>query len=381
MIERVFAIARKEMYQIWRDKRSLGLLAFVPVFTLLLFGFVLNLDTKHVRLAVVDEDRSAESRRYVGTFLNTEYFDAVGAGGDSAHAALTRADGDRLIENGTADVVLIVPEGFGADVLAARPANAQAIVNGGNANVATNAAAYVDMFTQNYSAEVALAFAERNGLGAALPIDYRPRVFFNPELKSSRYLVPGLMGFVLTISTVISTALSVVREKERGTIEQMMVSPVSGREFILGKTIPYFVIAVILAALIILAGRYLFDVPVRGDILMLSATLLFFILGGLGLGLAISTVAQTQESAFFIATFATVLPTQLLSGFIFPLENMPVVLRAVTYIVPARYLLAALRAILLKGAPFDAYWGSFVALVVFAILTLGVAVRRLRKSV
>ncbi len=374
MIERVLAIARKELYQIWRDKRSLGLLAFVPVFTLLLFGFVLNLDTKHVRLAVVNEDRTVESQQYAESFLHTEYFDLV------AHPA-SRAAGERLVEHGTADVLLVIPPGFGADILAGKATEVAAIVNGGNANVATNAAAYMEMFTQDFSTHLQIRFAERAGLGAYVPVDYRPRVFFNPELKSSRYLVPGLMGFVLIISTVISTALSIVREKERGTIEQMMVSPVSSREFMFGKTIPYFVIAVILAALIILAGRYLFDVPIRGSIPMLSLSLLFFIIGGLGMGLAISTVAQTQESAFFIATFATVLPTQLLSGFIFPLENMPVVMRAFTYLVPARYLLTVLRAILLKGAAFDAYWGSFLALVVFANVTMAIAVKRLRKTV
>ncbi len=374
MIERIFAIARKEFYQIWRDKRSLGLLAFVPTFTLLLFGFVLNLDTKHVRLAVVDQDRTTESQRFVGSLLHSEYFDLVGN-------IPSMREGERMIELGTADVVLTIQPEFGARILAGNTVDVQAVVNGGNSNVATNAAAYVDMFAQDYSNRLRLQLLQRVGIAAYVPIDYRPRIWFNPELKSSRYLVPGLMGYVLIISTVLSTALSIVREKERGTIEQIMVSPVSSREFMFGKTIPYFVIAVVLAVGVILAGWLLFDIPIRGNVFLLAAALVFFIIGGLGMGLAISTLAQTQESAFFIATFATVLPTQLLSGFIFPIENMPIVLRSITYIVPARYLLSVLRAILLKGAPFEAFWPSFAALVAFAHITMILAIRRLRKTV
>ncbi|MBS1912920.1 MAG: ABC transporter permease [Bacteroidetes bacterium] len=374
MIERILAIAQKEFYQIWRDKRSLGMLAFVPTFTLLLFGFVLNLDTKHVKLAVVDQDRTVESQRFIGSYLHSEYFDLVGYVPSEERA-------QELIERGTADVILVIPADFSRKILANETVNVQAIVNGGNSNVATNAAAYADVFAQDYSTQLRLQVLERTGVNAYVPVDYRPRIWFNPELKSSRYLVPGLMGYVMIISTVISTALSIVREKERGTIEQIMVSPVSSREFMFGKTIPYFIVAVVLATLMILAGWLLFDVPVKGNLFVLAAALLFFIIGGLGMGLAISTVAQTQESAFFLATFATVLPTQLLSGFIFPIENMPVVLRAITTIVPAKYLLIVLRSILLKGAPISAYWPSFAALIIFANLTMTLAIRRLRKTV
>jgi ABC-2 type transport system permease protein len=374
MIERILAIARKEFYQVWRDKRSLGLLAFVPTFTLLLFGFALSLDTKHVQLAVVDLDGSVEARRFSESFLHSEYFDLVGN-------VATQADAQRLIERGGADVVVVIPVDFSKKILEGSPVDVQALVNGGNSNVATAAAGYVGVFTQDYSAKLRLTMMERNGLGAYIPVDYRPRIWFNPELKSSKYLVPGLMGYVMIIATVLSTALSIVREKERGTIEQIMVSPVSSREFMFGKTIPYFVIAAILASFIILAGWMLFDIPVKGSIPMLALSLFFFIIGGLGMGLAISTLASTQEAAFFLATLMTVLPTQLLSGFIFPTENMPIVLRAVTTIVPAKYLLTVLRAILLKGAPLSAYWPSFVALVIFANLTMAIAIKRLKKTV
>jgi ABC-2 type transport system permease protein len=374
MIERIFAIARKEFYQIWRDKRSLGLLAFVPTFTILLFGFALTLDTKHVQLVVVDQSRSNRSQEFVHSFLHSEYIDLRGY-------VATTAEAQRMIEEGSVDLVLVIPEEFSRKLLDGEMVDVQAIVNGGNSNVATAAAGYVTAFTQDYSAKIRMRTMKLLGVGAYVPIDYRPRIWFNPELKSAKYLVPGLMGYVIIISTVISTALSIVREKERGTIEQIMVSPVSSREFMIGKVIPYFVIASILAFGIVMAGWLLFDIPVRGSIPLLAVALLFFIIGGLGMGLAISTVAATQEAAFFIATFATVLPTQLLSGFIFPIENMPLVLRAVTTIVPAKYLLVVLRSILLKGAPLAAYWPSFLAIVIFAFLMMTLAIRRLKKTV
>ena len=287
---------------------------------------------------------------------------------------------DALLDRNRADVVLVIPTGFADELLKGRRVTVQALVNGENSNLASAAVSYLDLFTRDYSEKIATQAMLRMGAQQWVPIDYRPRIWFNPELKSARFLVPGLMGYVLIISTVISTALSVVREKERGTMEQIIVSPVRGREFMIGKIIPYFVIAAILAVGIILAGRYLFDVPIRGSITLLSGALFFFIIGGLGMGLAISTIASTQESAFFIAIFTTVLPTQILSGFIFPIENMPSILQWVAHVVPATYLLQVLRAILLKGAPFDAFWPSFLALVIFAVTTMNLATLRMQRA-
>lgn len=374
MLERMLAIARKEFYQVWRDKRSLGLLAFVPTFTLLVFGFALSLDTKHIKLVAVDQDRTVESQKFIRSYLNTEYFDLVGY-------AATTADAQKQIEYGTADAVIVIPPDFSEKLALGESIKVQALINGGNSNVATTAANYVDLFAREYSEKIRVETMRRKGIRNYVPIDYRPRIWFNPELKSSRYQVPGLMGYIMIITTVIATALSIVREQERGTMEQIMVSPVRSREFIIGKTIPYFVIACILATAIIIAGWLLFDVPVKGSLFVLAVSLLLFIIGGLGLGLWISTIASTQESAFFLATTITVLPTQLLSGFIFPIENMPPVLQAVTYIVPAKYLLIVLRDIMLKGASFPAYWHSVAALGVFALSTMVLAGVRLKKRV
>jgi ABC-2 type transport system permease protein len=373
MIERTLAIARKELSQIWRDKRSLGLLAFVPTFTLLLFGFALNLDMRNIALAVVDEDHSSESRRFVASLVHDDSFVMTG------ELDSRRAINETIVRN-RADVVVVIPAGFEERIKRREGATVQAIVDGSNASLGAAAAGYLDAYTQGFNARLQTTSLERNGMLRAAPIDYRPRIWFNPDLKSSRFLVPGLMGYVMIITTVISTALSIVREKERGTIEQILVSPATMAEFMVGKLIPYFVIACVLATGIVLAGWLLFDVPVRGSIPILAGALLLFIIGGLGMGMAISTVAKTQEAAFLLATVATALPTQLLSGFIFPIENMPAVLQAVTTIVPAKYLLVILRAVLLKGAPIASYWGSLVALAVFAFMTLSVAVLRLRSA-
>lgn len=371
MIERILAIARKEFYQIWRDRRSLGLLLFVPTFTLMIFGFVLSLDTRHIAMAVIDQDRTDQSRRFVGSFLHSEYFDL-------SIEAPNIACAQKIIERGEADAVLVIPPGFARRLLAGERIDVQALINGGNPNVAAAAAGYVEIFTRDYSTKLMMTRLESQGAEVVAPIDYRPRIWFNPELKSSRYLIPGLMGYVMIITTVLSTALSIVREKERGTIEQIMVSPVRDGEFIIGKTVPYFVIACVLAASIVTAGRFIFDVPVRGSIPLLASALLLFVIGGLSMGLLISTMAKTQEAAFALATFATVLPTQILSGFIFPIENMPDALRWVTNLVPAKYLLIVLRGILLKGAPLDAFLTSYLALILFATLTTTLAIFRVR---
>jgi ABC-2 type transport system permease protein len=373
MIDRIAAIARKEFYQIWRDKRSLGLLAFVPTFTLLLFGFALSLDMRNIRLAIVDESRTRESREFAATLLQGDSFAAAGA-------LDSRADVRRAIEANDADVVVVIPEDFARHGMRRDVVTVQAVVDGSNASLAAAAAGYLDAFTQSYNTRMQVRMLENAGRAVLVPVDYRPRVWFNPELKSSRYLVPGLMGYVMIITTVISTALSIVREKERGTIEQILVSPATIAEFMVGKIIPYFVVACVLAVGIVLAGWLLFDVPVRGSIPTLTLALLLFIVGGLGMGMAISTLAQTQEAAFLLATITTALPTQLLSGFIFPIENMPAVLQAVTTIVPAKYLLIILRGILLKGAPIEAYWTSLLALAIFAATTMSLAIARLRAA-
>jgi ABC-2 type transport system permease protein len=214
-----------------------------------------------------------------------------------------------------------------------------------------------------------------------MPIDYQPRVWYNPELKSAKFLVPGLIAFILMVTAVISTALAVVREREMGTIEQLMVSPVKPLQLILGKTIPYTVISLAATVMILVLGYILFDVSIKGSVLLLALVTIIFLVGALGMGLLISTIAETQQVAFMIAVITTMLPTFILSGFVFPIRNMPWFIQMVTYLIPARYFLVALRAIVLKGVGLGAFWEQLVFMGLFAAAVLAVSSARLKKII
>ncbi|HWF43523.1 MAG TPA: ABC transporter permease [Candidatus Kapabacteria bacterium] len=374
-IHRIRPIIKKEFRQIMRDRRSLGVLLAVPALQLIMFGFALNYDIKHVPLAIFDQDRTTTSRQLTEGFLHTEYFDKVASLSDEHQI-------DTMLTKQIARAVLVIPVNFERDLRANHSVKVQVIVDGSNATNATAAAGYLEAMAQDYSTNITLEELARNGISRpALPIDYRARIWYNPELTSPKFLVPGLIGFILMISTVISTALSIVREREKGTIEQIIVSPIHPMELILGKTLPYVIISLISTSLILLAGYGLFDVVVRGSFLLLFGEALLFILCGLGLGIWVSTVATRQEEAFQLATLVSLLPTFLLSGFAFPIRNMPLPVQALTYINPARYFLWILRAIILRGAGLDVFWQETLFMVVFATWIITVSWNRLRRKV
>jgi ABC-2 type transport system permease protein len=219
----------------------------------------------------------------------------------------------------------------------------------------------------------------RRGRTAAAPLDLRPRIWYNPDLQSSRFLVPGLIGFILVLTAVISTSLTVVREKERGTMEQIMVSPLKPAHVILGKTIPYLLISLLAATAILILGYFLFDIEVRGSLVLLYAAILTIILGALGQGLLVSTVTDSQQVAFLLSVFSSLLPSFLLSGFVFPVSSMPVVLQVLSNVAVNKFFLVALRGIMLKGAGLDAVWPQFLYMAIFAAVTLGISIRRMQK--
>jgi ABC-2 type transport system permease protein len=233
---------------------------------------------------------------------------------------------------------------------------------------------------QDYSTKITLQALARNELSKAeLPIDYRARVWYNPELTSPKFLVPGLIGFILMISTVVSTSLSIVREREKGTMEQIIVSPIHPMELIIGKTMPYVVISLISTSLVLFTGYLLFDVVIRGSILLLFLESLIFIFCGLGLGLWVSSVSERQEDAFQLATLVSLLPTFMLSGFSFPIRNMPAVIQAITYVNPARYFLWILRAIILRGAGLDVFWKETLFMIIFASAMTIISWNKMKK--
>jgi ABC-2 type transport system permease protein len=368
------SVVKKEFRQIRRDARSLMFMIFLPAFMLLLFGFALNFDVKHIPLAVVDQDASLASRDLIDRFRTTEYFDLK--------AVLARtAEIDPIMAREDIRVALIIPVRFAADLLAGRSPSVQVIVDGSNAMSGTTAAGYVGAILQRYSEEVTLEALARRGLGdVALPVASEVRIWYNPELRSAKFLIPGLMAFILMVIVTVSTAFSIVREKERGTMDQIRVSSLRPLELILGKIIPYVVMSLGSAHLVLLLGEVLFGVGIRGSYPLLLAAMLLFLVGALGQGLLISTVTRTQQVAFLLAVLTTMLPTFILSGFVFPIRNMPPVVQAVTYLIPSRYFLAALRAIILKGAGLPAIWDQFLFLTGFAILSLGVSAFRLARG-
>jgi ABC-2 type transport system permease protein len=367
-VRKIAAVARKELRQAFRDPLTLGLLLGIPTMMLLLYGYAVNFDVRHVKLAVEDRDRSAASRELVDAFVHSAYFDFVAdvpPGGDV----------DRLLERRRARAVLVIPADYGRGLNAGRSVAVQLLLDGTDATTAQTVLGYAVTILGEINARVIGA-----GRATVVPLSFQPRVWYNPELKSSHFLVPGLIGFILMLTTVLSTALSVVREKERGTMEQLRVAPVGGAEFLVGKTLPYLAISIVATLFILVAARALFGVVIRGPALHLAAATIVYLLGGLGLGLFVSTMAVTQAQAFQFGATVSILPALMLSGFIFPLENMPAPLQALSHVVPARYYLIILRGIILKGADLAPYLRELFFLVLYAAVVIGLAVLRFGRS-
>ncbi len=367
----VLAVARKELRQMSRDRQTLLIVLFVPAFFLLVYGYALNFDIRNIRLGVQDRDRSAASRELVSSFLNSGYFDLV--------ADITQdAEIVRLLDLGDARAVLVIPERFGASVAAGRPAVVQLLVNGDNANTATTVVGYATALVS--AASVRVEMEVRGGAPSGPVLTLEPRVWYNPDLRSTLFLVPGLIAYIAMLTAVVSTALSVVREKEVGTMEQVRMSPIGPLAYVLGKTAPYFVLSLASAMVVVAVSMTLFDLPMRGSWAVLLGAVSLFLVGALAFGLLISTLADTQQVAFQLALLTSYLPTLMLSGFIFPISSMPDFLQGVTRVVPARYFLVILRGLLLKGVGPATFWPELVALGVFAVVVLGMASLRLRRE-
>lgn len=367
-MRKALAVYRKELRQILRDRRTLLILVFIPALFLLLYGYALNFDIKHIALAVDDRDGTPQSRSVVSAFVNSGYFDLVA----TAHSP---AEIERLVNLNRARAVLVIPEGFGRDVTSGLHAPVQVIIDGDNANTATTVLGYAASLLRTVGGELAPSSVTRPP-----PLSVEPRIWYNPELRSTLFLVPGLIAYIGMITAVASTALSIVREKESGTIEQVRMAPIDTFSFIAGKTLPYFLISLASAGLIILTSMVLFGLPMRGNWLALLVATSLFLVGALGTGLLISTVAESQQVAFQMALLISFLPTIMLSGFIFPISGMPAFLQAITYVVPAKYFLIALRGIVLKGAPIGHLAMPLLALTAYAAAMLALAALRLSRE-
>jgi len=372
MLKALRPIIIKEFRQIRRDPTSLGMLLVLPAVLIILVGYALNFDVKHIPLVIYDQSKTAESRAFLEKFKQTEYF-------AYKFEASTYEEIEGHFLHGEANAAVVIPAGFARDLLASRDARVQILVDGADANSAGQAINYAARITTDYSTRLVTETLQRMGRRQYVPIDFQPRIWYNPDLISAKFLIPGLIGFILVLTAVISTSMTVVREKERGTMEQIMVSPLHPTQVILGKTVPYLAISLVAATAILVLGYFLFDIQVKGSLLLLYAAIFTIILGALGQGLLISTVTDSQQVAFMISVFSSLLPSFLLSGFIFPITSMPIALQVISNIAVNKFFLVVVRGVMLKGVGFSAVWEQFVYMIIFAVVTLGLSMKRMQK--
>jgi ABC-2 type transport system permease protein len=366
VIRRVLATAVKELLQLRRDWRTALALLGMPVVLLMIYGYALSFDVTDIRLGVVDQCRSQASRRMVEAFLKSGYFVQKAVLDDSRSL-------DDLFTAETIQAALVIPADFTARTSAREPTSVLFVLDGSDSQTANTVLGYARQIVASQTGVV-------YGIQIQVPYEAAPLVWYNPDLKSSIFLVPGLLAFILMVSSVIATALAVVREKERGTMESLRATPVRAIELLLGKAVPYLLVASVSAAGSLFLAWALFEVPIRGSLLWLAVVTLLFLAGGLGWGIFISTIAETQQLAFQLSLLSSMLPTLLLSGFIFPISSMPTALQILTHIVPARYYISALRSIVLKGVGPEMWWQQMVALGIYASVVLLLAtVRMVRR--
>lgn len=373
-LTRLLAMARKEVLQLRRDTRSLILAFLLPMMLLILFGYAISWDVRNIHIAVLDGDRSASSRELIDAFRSSGYFTVV--------QNLERpAQIGALFDRGSAQAVLVIPAGFAADLSAGRTAAVQTVVDGSDANTATIVLAYSEAIARTFSGRVLLRGARPDRpLSPVTPITPESRVWYNEDLASRNMIVPGLVAVIMMIIAAMLTSLTIAREWERGTMEQLAATPVSRVEVVLGKLLPYLAIGLADVVVCSILGVLLFDVPFRGNAALLMVLSFFFLTGALGLGIFISAATKSQVLATQVAMMATYLPAFLLSGFMFAIEVMPAPLRAVTYLVPARYFLVVTRGIFLKGVGVEVLWFQGLLMIVFAAAGLSLAVLRFRKE-
>lgn len=374
MWERIKQMLIKEFIQILRDPRMRGVIFLMPVIQVLVFGYAVTTDVRHVRTAVYDLDNTQATRELVDRFARSGFFDVTARTQDDRQA-------QEVIDRGEVRALLRLNRGFENKLRAGRPAELQVIVDGTDSNTAGIVLDYSRKITSQFSRDVTATRAGRNPgmLPRTAAVNLETRAWFNENLESRNFYVPGVIAIIVMLITLMLTSMAVVREKEIGTMEQIMVTPITPVEFILGKTLPFAVIGFADVALVTVIGVLWFEVPIRGNLVLLFAGTALYLLTTLGLGLLLSTVSQTQQQAM-MGTFFIYFPAVLLSGFMFPIANMPVVVQWLTYLNPLRYFLVIVRAIFLKGVGAEILWPQMAALGAMGVCTLWLASRRFRKT-
>jgi ABC-2 type transport system permease protein len=362
----------KEFLQIRRDRRMIPVIFVAPVVQILVFGFAMNTDVRDVPTVLVDQDRSAASRELVARFVQSGYFELV--------ASEPRADaGDRWLARGAAQLVLVIGPGFGADLAAGRHAALQLVADGSDAASANVAIGYASSLVQAFGAEAVVAARAGRAPPRIGQAELLPRVLYNPDLRSRWFYVPAVLAMILMVMTMLLSAMGVVREKEIGTMEQLIVTPIRPWQLLLGKLAPFAIIGVVQMSLATAVTVFGFGVPLRGSFLVLLGLTLLFILSTLGLGLFVSTVVATQQQAMMGAVFSAMVPMIYLSGLIFPIENMPRPVQLITYVIPLRYYAEIIRGVFLRGSGLSVLWPEAITLLAMGALILMLASLRFRK--
>jgi ABC-2 type transport system permease protein len=358
MFKRTFAIVKKEIRQLKRDTRLLIVIFSFPVLLLIMFGYAVNYDVKNVKIAIYDQDRSVLSRDFINSLKSSEYFKIV-------EFINSEKEVDNFLDKKIVQCVVVIPDDFSKKINSNQNTSIQYLIDGVDANTASVIQNYMFGATSQFNQKVNSEILARKGLKPFTPILLETQFWFNPDLKTTRFLIPGLIAMILIVTAVITVALSFVREKEKGTMEQLNVSSLSTIELILGKTLPFVVIALVNAAIILIAGYIFFGVEVKGDYLLLLLTTLIFLTASTSLGIFISVLSDSQQVAFTAATFASLLPSLILSGFVFPIDSMPWIIQVITNVTPAKFFIEILRAIILRGVGISAFWDQIIYLLIF----------------
>ena len=372
-MSKVGHIIRKEFIQLRRDRRMFFIVFFSPVLQLFLLGYAANLDIRNIPVVFCDLDATRTSRDFIAQFPASGYF--------SLQATVDRAeDVDAYIDQGKASLAVILPKGMGRRLAGRKSVRVQVIVDGAESQSAIVGLNYATMIGLKYSRQILLERLRSASPGLSIPrVDPEVRVWYNPELRSRNFMIPGVLAMVLMIITMMLTSLGIVKEKELGTMEQLIVTPVRPHELIMGKLLPFFLIGLVEITVVVAVAVFGFGVPVKGSVWLLFGLSPTFMLTTLGLGLFISTISRNQQQAMLTAAFF-IIPQIILSGFVFPIENMPRLIQWLTYVVPLRYFLVIIRGLFLKAVGLNALWDETAALLIFGLAILGLSILRFRKT-
>ncbi len=366
-MRRIIAITKKEIKQLFRDKRMLFVIFFFPVLLLGVFGYAVNFDVQNVQLAVYDKENSDLSRDFVRSISSSTYFTITTTISKDSEIKET-------LDRKEAQVVLVIPKDFSEKIYYPKEhAKVQFLIDGVDGNTATIIQNYVTSATYSFTRKLQEEKLAEIGMKPGSPIELKSVFWFNPNLETTMFLIPGLIALILIVTAVITVSLTLVREKENGTIEQINVSSLTTLELLIGKSIPYIAIALINAIFILIAGYFLFDVIVKGSLSLLFLSTLIFLMASTSLGIFISVVSESQQVAFSLATFASLLPSVILSGFIFPIDSMPWIIQVLTNLTPTKFFIISLRAIILKGVGLQAFWPQLVYLLLFTFVMMALS--------